>query len=170
MGRAGKLDQIELTLGSGVAVERDPVPGRPALESHPTYPEIDSADELRDARRVASDLRAVDWTFAVHDTRFLTHDLHPYPAKFIPQLPGHLIGRLSLRGELVFDPFATSFPAPGSLPDDETRQVKSDANVATDAMTASPPPTAQPVSLPTRLKDRVAELEQHLIELKKMQP
>src|SRR5690606_12646408 len=42
------------------------------------------------------------------DTRFLGHDLHPYPAKFIPQLPGTFISLLSSRGELVFDPFGGS--------------------------------------------------------------
>ena len=36
------------------------------------------------------------------------HDLHPYPAKFIPQIPANLIAALSLRGELVWDPFGGS--------------------------------------------------------------
>lgn len=53
-------------------------------------------------------MAAVDWSFADSDTRFLTHDVHPYPAKYIPQIPGHLIARLSLRGELVLDPFGGS--------------------------------------------------------------
>jgi DNA modification methylase len=53
-------------------------------------------------------LAGVDWSFTDDDTRFLGHDLHPYPAKFIPQLPGTLIGLLSSRGELVFDPFGGS--------------------------------------------------------------
>ena len=53
-------------------------------------------------------LRTLDWGFTEEDTRFLGHDLHPYPAKFIPQLPGTLISRLSSRGELVFDPFGGS--------------------------------------------------------------
>ncbi|MDA3276325.1 hypothetical protein KK172_11420 [Pseudomonas aeruginosa] len=53
-------------------------------------------------------LRNLDWSFTDDDTRFLGHDLHPYPAKFIPQLPGTLISRLSSRGELIFDPFGGS--------------------------------------------------------------
>jgi DNA modification methylase len=53
-------------------------------------------------------LRAIDWGFTEEDTRFLGHDLHPYPAKFIPQLPGTFISRLSSRGELVCDPFGGS--------------------------------------------------------------
>lgn len=53
-------------------------------------------------------LKSQDWGFTDDDTRFLGHDLHPYPAKFIPQLPGTLISLLSSRGELVFDPFGGS--------------------------------------------------------------
>ncbi len=61
-----------------------------------------------DAQSVLSSLREVDWSFTDDDTRFLGHDLHPYPAKFIPQLPGTTISLLSSRGELVFDPFGGS--------------------------------------------------------------
>lgn len=53
-------------------------------------------------------LKGLDWGFTDDDTRFLGHDLHPYPAKFIPQLPGTFISLLSSRGELVFDPFGGS--------------------------------------------------------------
>ena len=61
-----------------------------------------------DAQSVLSHLKQVDWSFTNDDTRFLGHDLHPYPAKFIPQLPGTTISLLSSRGELVFDPFGGS--------------------------------------------------------------
>lgn len=53
-------------------------------------------------------LQGIDWSFTHDDTRFLGHDLHPYPAKFIPQLPGTFISLLSSRGDLVFDPFGGS--------------------------------------------------------------
>lgn len=53
-------------------------------------------------------LRKADWAFTTADTRFLTHDLHPYPAKFPPQIPGQLISALSLPGDLIFDPFGGS--------------------------------------------------------------
>lgn len=67
--------------------------------------EIGSATELADAAQVTACLKAVDWAFTDADTGYLTHDLHPYPAKFIPQIPAHLIAGLSLPGELVLDPF-----------------------------------------------------------------
>jgi DNA modification methylase len=53
-------------------------------------------------------LREIDWSFADDETRFLAHDIHPYPAKFIPQIPGTMISRLSTRGELIMDPFGGS--------------------------------------------------------------
>lgn len=53
-------------------------------------------------------LRQLDWSFLDDETGFLAHDIHPYPAKFIPQIPGTLISLLSARGELVLDPFGGS--------------------------------------------------------------
>lgn len=61
-----------------------------------------------DSRQVFEALRKVDWDFEDDDTGFLAHDIHPYPAKFIPQIPGTLISLLSARGELVLDPFGGS--------------------------------------------------------------
>lgn len=58
--------------------------------------------------QVITDLANADWAFTAADTRYLTHDLHPYPAKFPPQIPGQLISALSLPGDLIFDPFGGS--------------------------------------------------------------
>jgi DNA modification methylase len=74
----------------------------------PQFRETYHVEELLDRVAVARDLRRIDWAFDTDDTTFLTHDVHPYPAKFIPQIPGHLIARLSLRGDLVLDPFGGS--------------------------------------------------------------
>lgn len=57
---------------------------------------------------VFDELRRIDWAFTEDDTSFLAHDVHPYPAKFIPQIPGNLISMLSGRGEVVLDPFGGS--------------------------------------------------------------
>ena len=70
--------------------------------------EIKSVDELEDPRSVFESLSSRDWSFTEDDTRYLTHDLHPYPAKFIPQIPAHLIARLSMPGDMVLDPFGGS--------------------------------------------------------------
>lgn len=74
----------------------------------PVYDEITSPDELRNPECIAEKFASIDWSFTEDDTGFLTHDLHPYPAKFIPQIPGYCIAKLSLPGELVFDPFGGS--------------------------------------------------------------
>lgn len=42
------------------------------------------------------------------DKGYLTHSIHPYPAKFVPQIPRALIEKLSHPGALVLDPFCGS--------------------------------------------------------------
>ena len=55
-----------------------------------------------------SKLQQLDWNFADAQTGYLTHSLHPYPAKFIPQIPNALIQELSSVGDTVLDPFCGS--------------------------------------------------------------
>lgn len=74
----------------------------------PTYNEIEDTAKLRDLDQVRERLSAIDWAFTEAHTQYLSHDLHPYPAKFIPQIPGYLTANLSTRGEVVFDPFGGS--------------------------------------------------------------
>lgn len=50
----------------------------------------------------------VDWDFKTAKTSYLTHGLHPYPAKYIPQIPHSLIEELSTHGETVADIFSGS--------------------------------------------------------------
>lgn len=71
-------------------------------------PGITAVDELTNADQVMADLGQVDWSFTEENTRYLAHDIHPYPAKFIPHIPAHLIARLSLPGEKILDPFSGS--------------------------------------------------------------
>jgi DNA modification methylase len=70
--------------------------------------EICDPAQLMDAGERFASLQATDWSFTNEDTGFLTHDLHPFPAKFIPQIPAALIEALSVRGDLVCDPFGGS--------------------------------------------------------------
>jgi site-specific DNA-methyltransferase (cytosine-N4-specific) len=53
-------------------------------------------------------LEGLNWDFAAANTGYLTHAMHPYPAKFIPQIPNTLIQELSAVGETVLDPFCGS--------------------------------------------------------------
>ncbi len=51
-------------------------------------------------------LRQLDWSFKEAVPSRDIHAIHPYPAKFIPELPRQLIDRLSEPGDLVLDPFS----------------------------------------------------------------
>ena len=53
-------------------------------------------------------LNSINWDFAGAKTSYLTHGLHPYPAKFIPQIPNALIQELSSVGDVVGDIFCGS--------------------------------------------------------------
>ncbi|MBV9761915.1 MAG: site-specific DNA-methyltransferase [Acidobacteriaceae bacterium] len=58
--------------------------------------------------RNAGKLHDADFDFADSETGYLTHGLHPYPAKFIPQIPDALIRELSRDGDTVADIFCGS--------------------------------------------------------------
>jgi len=49
-----------------------------------------------------------DWDFAKSDTGYMTHRIHPYPAKMIPQISQKLLRRYAHEGDMVLDPFTGS--------------------------------------------------------------
>jgi len=49
-----------------------------------------------------------DWDFVTANTTELTHGIHSYPARMVPQIANRLIHTYSRRGETVFDPFCGS--------------------------------------------------------------
>lgn len=53
-------------------------------------------------------LSKIDWDFSNAVTGYLTHSIHPYPCKFIPQIPNVLIQELSFIGDTVLDLFCGS--------------------------------------------------------------
>ena len=58
-------------------------------------------------------LDAIDWTFPAADTQYLTHGLHTYPARMIPQIPDALLNHFLdhneiAEGDTVYDPFSGS--------------------------------------------------------------
>lgn len=70
-------------------------------------PPKQSLDEkTSDALAAVAGLAGEDWDFADLPAEDTVHALHPYPAKFIPQIPRRLVEALSLPGELVLDPFS----------------------------------------------------------------
>lgn len=63
---------------------------------------------LDDESKVLETFMSLDWSFSGEDTTYLSHDIHPYPAKFPPQIPAHIINMLSSFGETIWDPFGGS--------------------------------------------------------------
>jgi len=59
-------------------------------------------DEIENA--VASE----SWNYPEADTKSLTHGIHRYSGKFIPQIAARAIGMLTAPGELVVDPYCGS--------------------------------------------------------------
>lgn len=100
--------RYEITLGLGLTAYEEPAEYGATSDRGPDYPEVHDPQRFMNPQEIVKDLKSVDWAFTKDDTGFLTHDLHPYPAKFIPQIPGHLISRLSRRGDLILDPFGGS--------------------------------------------------------------
>lgn len=70
--------------------------------------ELESLRALDKPKAVLANLSRFDWAFTTDATGYLTHGLHPYPAKFIPQIPRRLIQNLSMPGEMIWDPFGGS--------------------------------------------------------------
>lgn len=62
-------------------------------------------------RRAISDNKLGLFGFDLDSYRYknyLTHNFHPYPAKFIPQIPRIIIEKLSSKGDTILDPFCGS--------------------------------------------------------------
>jgi DNA modification methylase len=49
-------------------------------------------------------LDKIDWSFQGCKTQYFTHTFHPYPARFIPQIPSTFIKLFTEEGETVLDP------------------------------------------------------------------
>ncbi|RLE79482.1 MAG: hypothetical protein DRJ51_07695 [Thermoprotei archaeon] len=82
---------------------------------NPTGGEVREIEIFRNPyiKLCSNDLRELgsmgeDWRFAGADTQYLTHGLHPYPARMIPQIARRLIERYSERKDVILDPFCGS--------------------------------------------------------------
>lgn len=102
------LSERGLTLPEWFSTQLEEVTAGVGNRVMPEDEELRSLQDLANPAEIVKKLRAVDWSFTDADTGYFSHDIHPYPAKFIPQLPRTLIKHLSLRGELIYDPFGGS--------------------------------------------------------------
>ncbi|MEF3309605.1 DNA methyltransferase [Paenibacillus sp. GYB004] len=55
-----------------------------------------------------TNISEVDWEFASDDTQYLTHNIHRYSGKFIPQIARTAIELLTIPGDTVLDPYMGS--------------------------------------------------------------
>src|SRR5260370_9196031 len=75
---------------------------------------VNSEAQVREGLALETDnskfsrLQDLNFDFVGSKTGYLTHSLHPYPAKFIPQIPEVLIRELSREGDTVADIFCGS--------------------------------------------------------------
>jgi DNA modification methylase len=102
----GSVAEVQDLFSTTVLIQEENANREPGYDH--TSDVLGSLKELADPAEVLSCLGKIDWSFTRDKTNYLSHDIHPYPAKFIPQIPRNLIVRLSLRGELVWDPFGGS--------------------------------------------------------------
>lgn len=59
-------------------------------------------------RLIIDHVKAEPWEYLDADTQHLTHNIHRYSGKFIPQIAARVISLLTLPGELVLDPYCGS--------------------------------------------------------------
>lgn len=59
-------------------------------------------------KRLSEELKNELWEYADADTQYLTHNIHRYSGKFIPQIAARAISILTQPGELVVDPYCGS--------------------------------------------------------------
>ena len=56
-------------------------------------------------KKILDKSEVLDFILNAKNTTYLTHNFHPFPGKFIPQIPNYFIRKLSKKGETIFDPF-----------------------------------------------------------------
>ena len=107
-----------------------------------------------------SELRKIDWSFAdaSHNGEYAA--VHWYPARFIPEIPGTLIGYFSNENDLVLDPFCGSGTTLTEAQRLRRRSVGIDLNPVATMIAAARIDTSGPESLALAQ----TELERNLIE------
>lgn len=88
--------------------QADAVVGFAQLSTDTETPEVPVVAPQEGSPPYLGKLSTIDWDFAGAKTSYLTHGIHPYPAKFIPQIPNALIQELSGVGDTVGDIFCGS--------------------------------------------------------------
>ncbi|MFL6508921.1 MAG: DNA methyltransferase [Nitrososphaeraceae archaeon] len=67
-----------------------------------------NSNPLQTDLRKVNYLVSLNWELEDANTRYFTHNYHPYSAKYIPQIPHYLISNLTKRNDLILDNFLGS--------------------------------------------------------------
>lgn len=60
-------------------------------------------------KQLVEKLKAIDWDFSNKSAKRDIHSIHPYPAKFIPEIPRHIIESIQMPEDTwILDPFCGS--------------------------------------------------------------
>jgi DNA modification methylase len=132
-------------------------------EARPGFIDVSDPEALLDGQGRFQSLATQEWSFTDEDTRFLTHDIHPYPAKFIPQIPATLIAGLSIRGDIVCDPFGGSATTAVEAVRLGRRAVSIDANPLGELIGRVKSGYLAP-AVRTQLEQLLAAVEAHLLD------
>lgn len=103
-----------MTINNGQADKEDSLDGDRSQENRKSRDPARSTlgeqskimSQEKDGRESSTKLSQIDWDFADSSTRDGIHSIHPYPAKFIPQIPRQLIELYAPDKSItVLDPF-----------------------------------------------------------------
>lgn len=59
-------------------------------------------------KKLITSIQSTDWEFTDSDTQYLTHNIHRYSGKFIPQIAGKAIELLTNPQDLILDSYMGS--------------------------------------------------------------
>ena len=63
---------------------------------------------MKSKKELIQAINEMDWEFRNSDTQYLSHNIHRYSGKFIPQIARSTIELLTDSGEIVLDPYLGS--------------------------------------------------------------
>jgi site-specific DNA-methyltransferase (cytosine-N4-specific) len=102
----------------------------------------------------------IDWRFEDAKTNSYTHDYHPYPAKFIPQIPSTLMEYFSEEGDVVWDPFCGCGTAVVEAIRKDRKAVGTDLNPLATLMTRAKSTPLEPESLTQNVQNHLSDVKQ----------
>jgi len=78
------------------------------MTMHAASAKLDATSAFVDTKPIVEAVLREPWEYTEADTQHLTHNIHRYSGKFIPQIAGRVIGLVTQPGELVVDPYCGS--------------------------------------------------------------